>query len=451
MRRVQERGLRFETHQICEGTRFYKWAIDECLRNTNLYNKTLFILRNAFTENFDKIPEYVDLIKNNRFISAYSIIGRMRAIKEPTFIAMLKSQEAALTVKRCCQAFSGWFSKLKSWKKNPQKFTGKPRMPQFKKAAGGDKLFSVKIPYQAASILPNGKVSIAGKRNSKKFIVPVRTKLKNFQELQFVPKNGCIEVQIVYRIQPKQIDLDYNKAIGIDLGVNNLMSVTSNDGAISCIVNGRPLKSINQYYNKKRAELKSKLATRGLDTSKKLRALTRKRNNKVKDYMHKASRRIVDIMKNNKIGNCFIGYNNGWKIKTNIGRRNNQNFVSIPFYYLVWLLTYKSIECGIHVENLTESYTSKCSFLDNESIEHHDEYVGKRKKRGLFISVSGKMLNADINGSANILRKGLGTTFNIYNKLFNPNRLDIEMKHPMSIIDQDVEDIVGISNTLVYN
>lgn len=155
--------------------------------------------------------------------------------------------------------------------------------------------------------------------------------------------------------------------------------------------------------------------------------------------MHKASRSVVDLMAENKIGNCFIGHNDGWKQEVNIGKRNNQNFVSIPHSQLIWMMEYKAKEAGVNVETHNESHTSKCSFLDNEDICHHDEYIGKRKKRGLFVSSDGRMLNADINGAANILRRGLDKTFVPHKAMFNPIKIDIEKKHPMSVSDQGVE------------
>lgn len=134
------------------------------------------------------------------------------------------------------------------------------------------------------------------------------------------------------------------------------MAVTSNEGSISHLVNGRPLKSINQYYNKTYAEIVSKLAERDMNTSKKLRRLTRKRNNKTKDYMHKASRSVVDLMVENKIGNCFIGHNDGWKQEVNIGKRNNQNFVSIPHSQLIGCCLTKQVK-PVSMWKLTMSLT----------------------------------------------------------------------------------------------
>ena len=358
----------------------------------------------------------------------------MRKLNDPDFRASLKDNEAAQTVKKCVETFSTWFKALNAYKKNPQKFTGKPRMPRYKKDANGDKLFSVSFNYMDARMQKDGTINIR-----KDFKLPIKTNLTTLQELRLVPKQGCVEIQIFYKKQFSLADLDYNKAVGIDIGIDNLMAVTSNEGSISHLVNGRPLKSINQFYNKTYAELKSKLAERNLKSSKRFRSLTLKRNNKIKDYMHKASRSVVDLMVENKIGNCYIGHNTGWKQEVNIGKKNNQNFVSIPHSQLILMMEYKAGEVGINVETHNESHTSKCSFLDNEDICHHDEYLGNRKKRGLFVSSNGRMLNADINGAANILRRGLKDMFSPHKAMFNPKKIDIEKKHPMPDSGQGVE------------
>ena len=439
---MQEEVIRVETHQIKEGTPFYNWAMHECSLNTSLYNRAIYILRQAFTGKHENIPEYVDLIKKEKFIGKQALANRMRKLKVGVYNAMLKDNEAMLTVQRCAELFSNWFKALNSYKKNPEKFIARPRMPRKKKE--GDKLFSVAFTYNDAKIQKDGTINLR-----RDFKLPIKTKLTSLQELRIVPKQGCIEVQIFYKANFLKADLDYNKAVGIDIGIDNLMAVTSNEGTISHLVNGRPLKAINQYYNKTKAKIISKLAERGLKSSKKLRRLTLKRNNKIKDYMHKASRSVVDLMVENKSGNCYIGHNTNWKQEVNIGKRNNQNFVSIPHSQLIWMLTYKAEEVGINVETHNESHTSKCSFLDNEDICHHDEYMGKRMKRGLFVSSDGRMLNADINGAANILCRGFGKTFSPSKSMFNPVKIDIEKKHPMSVSDQGVESVIGTSNVLV--
>ena len=174
------------------------------------------------------------------------------------------------------------------------------------------------------------------------------------------------------------------------------------------IINGRPLKSMNQYYNKELARKKAELfKTEGKYISKKIQSLHLKRNNKVNDYIHKATTVLVNQLVSNKISNLVIGYNKGWKQDINIGTRNNQNFIQIPFYKVISQLEYKCNLVGIKVSLQEESYTSKCSFLDQEEIRKHGKYKGSRVKRGLYVSSEGKEINADLNGAMNILKKYL--------------------------------------------
>jgi putative transposase len=193
--------------------------------------------------------------------------------------------------------------------------------------------------------------------------------------------------------------------------IDNLATIGSNVLRPQ-IINGKPLKSINQHYNKQKAHLQSILETTNKHTnqksSKRIQSITNNRNNKIKDFLHKASRYIVNHAVSNQINTIVIGYNKGWKQEINIGSKNNQNFVSIPFHTFLTQLQYKTKLEGINVVVHEESYTSKCSFLDNEPLKKHDAYLGKRVKRGLFCSSSGKKINADVNGSLNILRKVVG-------------------------------------------
>lgn len=167
------------------------------------------------------------------------------------------------------------------------------------------------------------------------------------------------------------------------------------------------MKSINQFYNKRKAELQSKLSG-NRKTSNKINSITRKRNNKIKNYLHKASRCIVNHLVSNDVNTLIIGKNDNWKQETNIGKKNNQNFVSIPHSQFIDMLSYKCKLVGIAIMMTEESYTSKCSFIDNEEMKHQEDYKGKRVKRGLFRTNKGKLINADLNGSLNIMRKVIG-------------------------------------------
>lgn len=201
--------------------------------------------------------------------------------------------------------------------------------------------------------------------------------------------------------------------MGIDLGVNNLCAITANDKPFSYVINGRPLKSMNQFYNKKLAELKSKLdvCNKGQYTSKSIQRLNEKRHNKIMNYLHNTSRAIINLCLENKIENIIIGHNKQWKTGCNMSKANNQNFVQIPFNTLINQLQYKSQEyTDLYVAIVEESYTSKIDHLVFEDMKHQEQYLGKRTKRGQFKSSTGKVLNADINGAIGILRKGNAIT-----------------------------------------
>jgi putative transposase len=186
---------------------------------------------------------------------------------------------------------------------------------------------------------------------------------------------------------------------------------------------------MNQYYNKKKAQIQSELKKCNKKKfSRKLERLTNKRNLKIKNYLHNASRRIINLCKLQNIGNIVVGKNKGWKQEVNIGKKNNQNFVSIPYSLLINMLRYKIEEKGGVLVELNEAYTSKCSFLDNEEVCKHESYKGKRIKRGLFLSENKKALNADINGSLNILKRGMGFSFKVENDIFRPSKIDIQKK-----------------------
>ena len=235
---------------------------------------------------------------------------------------------------------------------------------------------------------------------------------KNINQVRVVPKNNYFVIEVIYNqeIKPKK---QSNNFVGIDLGLNNLATIGGNNTK-PMIVNGRPLKSINQYYNKQLSILKSRQDTckNKNVNSLKIKQLTNKRNNKIKDYLHKSSRMLVNQLVSNNVSVIVIGHNKEWKQDINIGKVNNQKFVQIPYNQFIDMITYKSELEGIKVIQREESYTSKCSFLDNESICKHETYQGNRIKRGLFRTSTGRLINADLNDALNILKKEIPNAFN---------------------------------------
>ena len=412
---------RTETHVIKESNPLYRWIVEECSRSKNLYNRALFIYRQAFTGNHDKIEDFKSIIRHEKFISSFELVKQMAKLKDKDYYTMTKKNSGTQVVCQVDKTMKSWFASLKAYKKDPSKFRGRPRIPSYKKK---DELNCLIYTYVDAKLQKDGTINL--RRDIK---LPIHTNLKNFQQIRLVPKSGYIQVEIIYNKEVEDNHLDQTRAIGVDLGLNNLMAITSNIGNVSNLVNGRPLKSINQYYNKRKAHLMSLLEKGKLKSSKRLRRLEMKRMMKIKDYLHKTSRRVVELMYNNNIGTCFIGHNDGWKNEVEMGKKNNQNFVSIPYSLLINMLKYKIEEKGGVLIELNEAYTSKCSFLDNEEVCKHETYKGKRVKRGLFLSGEGKALNADINGSLNILKRGMGFSFKVENEIFRPTKIDIEKKH----------------------
>ena len=241
------------------------------------------------------------------------------------------------------------------------------------------------------------------------------SKKDNIQQVRIIPKNNIIVVEVLYKVEDADNLADNERYASGDLGVNNLITLGSNV-IKPIIINGKPLKSISQYYNKKVAKLKSELKN-GKKPSRRIKSLTDKRNNKIKDYLHKSSTIVVNHLISNDLNTLIIGKNKGWKQDINIGKRNNQSFVQIPHAVFISMLEYKCKLRGINTVITEESYTSKCSFLDDEGIKKQTIYKGERVKRGLFKSSDGSLINADLNGSLNILRKVVGN--------FNYNPIEV--------------------------
>lgn len=414
--------MRVKTYIITEDKdrRTYKLLFDLCHKSKNLFNLVNYIVRQAFTEHPENISDYKDLIQNGKFISEFKLISRLVKLNQVDY-RELKAQSSQQVVKQVFNNWKGYFSALKKYKKNQSSFKGRPRMPSYKEKAFG------------MNVLTFTNQNCSFDRKTKCLKLDKKTKIKavkfngQFKQVRIVPRLGCFKIEVVYEEsesdfakKAKECNTKENSA-AIDIGVNNLATATSdNRGTAPLIVNGRPVKSINQFYNKKAAELKELYSKQKIKTGKKLRKLCFKRTMKIEDYFHKSSRRLVEWCVKNNIGKMFIGHNNGWKQEANIGKRNNQNFVQIPFDKLIQMLMYKLDEVGIEVVVLNESHTSKCSFLDKEEICHHDNYIGRRVERGLFKSKDGRRINADVNGSLNILRRGLKKDFDVDNSVFNP-------------------------------
>lgn len=365
-----------ESIQITKENKLYNELDRFCFLSKNLYNSSLYAIRQHFF-NTKKYKNYNSL--NKDFIQSHQI----------DYYA-LPTKVSQQTMKMVDQNFKSFFGLLKLKSK-------KAKIPKYLKKQGRyEIIFTIQSISQKE--LKKGFLKLSG-INQK---IKIRDAITNIQQVRIIPKEtfNCYNIEIVYKVSEKQLKKDNKKYASIDLGINNIATV-----AFNCkkpfIINGKPLKSINQYYNKKRSKL-TNIKTR------KAKLLNRKRDNKIKDYLHKASRYITNHLVYNNINTLIIGKNDGWKQEVNIGKKNNQNFVSIPFEKFVFMLQYKCNLEGINVIIREESYTSKCSFIDNEEIKKHETYLGRRIKRGLFKTAFGKIINADLNGSLNIMKKVVG-------------------------------------------
>lgn len=390
-----------ETHIISENNLHWKECDRMCFLSKNLYNQALYRIKSHYKENGTYI-NYNDLCKELILEKQKDYNSFNTKISQQTLILLDKNMKS-------------YFKSLKEYKKNSFKFKGEPKLPKYKHKEKGRNICVFTIQAISYKELKKGFVKLSS------CLISIPTN-KKVQQVRIVPLNtNQYKIEIIYIVKDTEIIVNNNYA-GIDLGLNNLATIIMNNNlSKSFIINGKPIKSINQYYNKKLSKLKSELPNISINgknkqksISRKINKLTHKRNCKVNDFMHKSSRILVNRLKQNNISKVVIGNNEQWKTEINIGKKNNQKFVSIPHQKFIEMIRYKSNLFGIIVVSHEESYTSKCSFLDDEIIKKQDKYLGKRIKRGLFISSKGIKINADINGSANILKKVIPTAFDSY-------------------------------------
>lgn len=375
---------------VNKGSPYYNVLDELCFLSKNLYNASLYEIRKHYNN-------------TKTFLTAFSLMKMFVSSNNIDYRALPYAQTAQHVVVQVEKMYKSFFAALKSPKMQGKKI----RVPKYKDKVNGRNV--VIYTKQSIHIKDNIITLKTHKGNvSFKYNITFKTNRTDIQQIRIVPKGNHIVIECLYKVECKAFKGDNNRYGSIDLGVNNLCTFTSNIGQ-SIIYNGRPLKSINQYYNKKKAKLQSELK-RNKRTSKRIRRITLKHNNKVKDYLHKVTSKIVDYMETNSIHILFIGKNVGWKEGINLGVKMNQTFVSIPYNRLIEMLEYKCKLKGFKVVLISEAYTSKCSFLDNEPICKHETYKGKRIKRGLFQTQNGILINADVNGSFNIMRLGIKRT-----------------------------------------
>lgn len=373
---------RVERHYITKHHPMFKICSQYTWYSKNLYNHANYVIRQHY---FDT-KEFLNY-------------NKMRVImKTEDSFKTIGSNAGQMTLKLLERNWKSFFALCKEWSKNPQKLLGMPNPPQYLDKDKGkymvvltNKQTQIKDGYLYFAFTP-----------FKPFNNMIRVRFDGkHSETRIVPKSGYYVLEVVFQKPIQQEKESNNRVIGIDIGLNNLCAIQNTFGQQPLIINGKPLKSINNYYNMKKALIQSELKkTNNLNWSAKLSQLTMKRDNKILNYLHKTTKFIKDYCELYNVDTVIIGSNKLWKQESKITR----NFIQIPFETLISQLQYKLREIGVRVILTEESYTSKASFIDSDKMEKC-EFSGKRMHRGLYKSENGSLMNADVNGASNIIRK----------------------------------------------
>lgn len=395
----------------------YKHLLNYSHYSNNLYNYTLYVANEYFRET----GKYIGRFKLDKAVSCNENYK------------LLPAQTSQQIVKLLDQNFRSFMSLLR--KKNKGQYSGDISVPKFRKKGG---LYDIYFTNQCFTFKEN-RIRLAvstlykSLNNTSKIFVKFNKHIEGKAQqivLKPINKGQYFKLLIIYKEELKdQIQTLKTNKISIDLGINNFATVYSTVTR-PFILNGKPLKSYNSYYNKRKAKVQSQLKEENDKRwSKNLQRMENNRHNYISNYFHQYSSYLVKYCIENQISEVILGYNKEWKQNANLGKVNNQKFNSIPYYKFKEMLKYKMEEIGITFTIHEESYTSKCSALDLEKIGRHETYAGKRVKRGLFKSREGILINADLNGAINIMRKVTGDDFiqPVSGLVLNPVKINLFM------------------------
>lgn len=377
-----------------------------CRAAKNLVNEAIYNVRQYyFTEGkFLKYEKNYTLLRNS-----------------PNYKA-LNSNMAQQIIKEVDGSFKSFFGLLKLAKQGKCAFTG-CKLPHYLPKDGYTTLIIGFVRLNGNKLILPFSNSFRKTHKSVEIKIPPILLNKTIKEIRIIPKANArfFEIQYVYEAECIQRNLNTNNALALDLGINNLVTAVSNIGK-SFIIDGKRLKSINQWFNKENACLQSIKDKQhfGRKPTNRQKAAARNRNNKVNDYMSKTARKVIDYCITNDIGTLVVGYNETFQSNSHIGKKNNQNFVNIPYGQLLNKLEYLCKLNDIVFVKQEESYTSKSSFWDRDNIPVYNadnskecQFSGKRLQRGLYKTASGKTINADVNGALNIMHKSSVVDMNI--------------------------------------
>jgi putative transposase len=374
---------RIEKHLIKRNNPMWKIVDQKCWQSKNVYNMANYIVRQEFfaTKKWIRTSELDKKLQNTE---QYKLLG---------------SQASQKIIQLVDRNWKSFFKGIKGWsKKKGDGYFGKPEMPGYKNKSKGR---SVLLLKNIQCRIENQKLIFSWLPFREFSGIKTRVSGKLMQ-VRFVPAGNCYFMEIVYQTEvPKSSNLNKN-IIGIDLGVNNLATIGNNFGITPIVIKGGVIKSMNQYYNKKRSNISRNT---GMIWNNRMRNLTDKHMRKLDTYMHEISKKIIRYCVTNNVDTIVIGLTKEWKDGVNLGHINNQNFVCIPHDQLIRKIFYKGENVGIKVITTEEDYTSGTSFLDNE-LPIEENYNKKRRiKRGMFKSNDGTKINADLNASYQIIKK----------------------------------------------
>ena len=389
-----------EQTQITNQNPLYVKLDELCWLSKNLYNSTLYEARQSFFTTGTPLS-YQEL--NRMFRQAH----QQDYIKLPAKVA----QQTQMLVDN---AFKAYFALMSAKAERPydKSLPEKVRLPGYLDKQHGRQT----VLYSKQALRTRGvpKFEIGLSRSNISVRIPEHVSQKDVRFVRIVHRRSHINIEVGYERKVVRSASDESRIMSIDLGINNLATVTSTFD-VPMIISGKPIKSVNQFFNKIRGKEVSRLERLyGRKRSKRLDRLSRWRCNRVSTYMHQVTRFLANYAVSHHVNRVIIGKNNGWKQSVRMSRENTQNFVSIPFNRFIEMLSYKCACVGIDVIMIEESYTSKASALDGDFIPVYGtsealsaKFSGKRVHRGLYKASNGVVVNADVNGSINIARKAL--------------------------------------------
>ena len=453
----------FSRNVLVNDPELFEWCDTLAHKANNLYNAALFRIRQCMTsrkKDADKLTENelevlseidrmnIALVSNDKkprpiprsgSLSYTFLDDLMKYTDNPDYICPeLPKQTAQNMLKHASGDMKSFFKAIRAYNADSSRFTGKPELPHYKRKQG---TCSFDVSNQDCVVRRNKKGNYVAKLPKTKCIVSLgRSVPGNLKEVHVTPMNGKYQISFVFDDQntvPELLTEVPERIAAIDFGIDNFMAVTNNCRLDCLLYKGGVIKSANRLYNKRIAAIMSEQTKGGTDKfvpTPEYYNVTQRRNNTVNDFMLQTGKHFISWCVDNRIDTIVLGDNPFWKQEINIGHKNNQKFVQIPFDRMKKILEYQAERHGIRIMRQEESYTSKASFLDRDPMPVYEKndsscsFSGTRIHRGLYRTNTGELINADVNGSANIMRKCITDAFE--NTGLMHDRI-IVIKHPM--------------------